>query len=241
MEVTAAMDWSDNVDAEMRRLVELLLDGHDAKHWQALMVILHPRVVTFAAAALRRASGRGVGRIFERTADGASPSASVDEQALDVAVMVCADLRRHGYRRLAMFRGQDEREGAPLRGYISKITRQTAFRYLRSQVLRPDGGRRAITSEAQSAGPATLDRLRLTGGRDTAKRTARHIMHSEQHLELLSPQQRDVLELYLCGYSAAEIADLLEGQDLDAPTTQQVIRSAKAKLKYYFGTKEAEP
>ncbi|MEO1227797.1 MAG: sigma-70 family RNA polymerase sigma factor [Myxococcota bacterium] len=220
-----AQDWSPDVDARLRAEVAALLRSHDLRHWHALLTELHPRIVAFAASALRRAGPWG-----RRGCQGSA----MDEQALDVALMVCADLRSHDYQRLAVFRGLDVPSGAPFRGYIAKITRQTAFRYLRTEVIRPDGGRRALTSEAQSVGPVTLDRIPALGGPDTGTRAAHRIAEREAQLALLSPEQRAILGFYLRGFSPAEIARLPD-MSLDAANVQKLLRSAKAKLKYHFG------
>ena len=228
------LDWSPAVDKRLREHVVALLETHSLKHWQALMAAMHPGVVMFAEATLRRAMRSRVRLVFQQPGHMVT---QLDEQALDVAVLVCADLRKNGFRRLAMFEGLHNDSGAPLRGYIAKITRHTAFRYLRTQVLRPDGGRREVTSEAQAAGPATLERLQAAPAHDTGAQTVRHIVARERDLQLLSDEQRDILALYLGGHSAAEIAELC-GRKLDAATARQVIRSAKAKLKYHFGQPE---
>ncbi|MCB9650957.1 MAG: sigma-70 family RNA polymerase sigma factor [Deltaproteobacteria bacterium] len=218
-------DWSAEVDARLRAHVAALLATHDLVHWHALVTVLHPAVVMFAAAALRRARGT------------MHAATAVDEQALDVALLVCGDLRRNGYRRLALFQGLHDEAGAPLRGYIAKITRQTAFRFLRTQILGPDGERREVTAEARSVGLVTLERVPGQRGPDTGARVARHILVREHELQLLTEQQRDLFELYLSGHSPAEIAAVRE---VDAATAQRVIRSAKAKLKYHFGRQEDE-
>jgi len=226
---TRGLDWSPEVDAQLRAHIRALLETHDLKHWHALVTVVHPAVVMFAEASLRRARG-GLRAV---------PPPQVDEQALDVALLVCGDLRRNGYRRLALFQGLHCEGGAPLRGYIAKITRQSVFRYLRTQVLGPDGERREVTDEAQSAGLVTLERVPGQRGPDTGARVARHILVRERELEVLTDQQRDVFELYLSGHSADEIAEL-RGAEMDAATAQRVIRSAKAKLKYRFGRQENE-
>ena len=231
------MDWSADVDAKLRADVIALLETQDLKYWHALMTVMHPGIVMFAEATLRRAIGSRSRFVFEQP--GRPTTTQLHELALDVALRVCADLRKNGFRRLTLFQGLQSRDGAPFRGYIAKITRNTTFRYLRTQVLRPEGGRREVTSEAQSVGPQTLDRMQPARGQDTGARTARHIIEREKDLQLLSAAQRDVLELYLTGYSAAEIA-ALRSPPTDAAAVQHIIRSAKAKLKYHFGEQRNE-
>ena len=231
-----ASDWSAEVDMRLRAQISALLETHDMRYWHQVLAVIHPWVVRFAEATLRRTSRRH-GRLTS-CRPGRPSVTQRHEQALDVAVMVCADLRKDGYRRLAAFRGLKEDSGAPLRGYVAEITRRAAFRYLRNRVLRPDGGRREITSHAQSAGLPTLERVPASRQFDTRTRTAMHVVARERDLQLLTPLQRDVLERYLRGYTAAEIAEHY-GPPVDDPATaRQLIRSAKAKLKYHFGREE---
>lgn len=209
-----------DTEAEVEALVVRVCRG-DEDAWQPLWELLAPMIDRAAC------TPRVVGRL-----------AANDDDRRNIVLEVMARLRDDGFRRLHVYLASKETHTDLRFGqWLTVVARRIAIDYVRAHDEYVDRRRRSA-GDAWIV-PGTLPpSSRLGGARPPITRRCLAVEMLRYASDVLSADQRSVLELWIHGVGHAEIARM---HDVEVEHAERLVRSALMRLRKHFRDARGEP